>query len=261
MPDLLVPWQGAALALVVALGWSGLLRLLGQKGLAGFGAGMGLLAGTVLILGVSLGSPRQLPERLPALLGAGLAAGIVIGLLEHGGRTALAAVLAACTLPIGAWWLAGAPLNVADLERGTLTLLAILILLAALLLALGGPWLGVAVAALLFAGLFLARPPGPWLPLVAAALAAGLGSAAAGPVWGHGARLPIALACGLLIAGPVLARGGAADWTAAAGPILALWAAPSLAARLGDSWVARTLAWVIAGGVPLLFTWLLLRPR
>jgi hypothetical protein len=104
----------------------------------------------------------------------------------------------------------------------------------------------------------LAAPVGPWLVLALVVLGATLGGLAGGPAWPMPARLPVALALGAVVAGPVIARGSALDWTVAAGPVLALWAAPALAQEFHRNW-ARYAAWIVAGAVPLLFTWLQIR--
>ncbi|WP_205083275.1 hypothetical protein, partial [Paracraurococcus ruber] len=69
-------------------------------------------------------------------------------------------------------------------------------------------------------------------------------------------------------AGPVLARGGAADWTIAAAPLAALWLGPALAGRLPGLAAGRLgqglgqgLGGAVAGLLPLALAWLLLRAR
>lgn len=250
------PWHGAALALAVALAWAGLLRLARRPDLAVLGAGMGLAAGVVLTLGTITGSPRQLPERLPLLLLGAAAAGLLAALLAGGGRRGgiTAAILGLAVLA-GAWWLAGAPMTVADLRRGAVPLLGLAVLLAVLAVGLRGAWEAAGAAALLLAGLWLTAPVGPWTVLATVALGACLGGVAGGAGWGAAARLAPALGLGGLIAAPVLARGAATDWTAAAAPVLGLVAAPALAAQFRARW-AGFVAWIVAGGLPLLFTWL-----
>ena len=221
-----LPWRGAAAGLVVALGWAGLFRLLRRPELAGLGAGLGLAVGWVLTLGLLTGSPRQLPERLPALAVGGVLVGLVLVLA--GRRGWLGAVLAALGVFGAAWWLAGGPLTQADLRRVGIVLLALAALGAAVLLALRGPVPAAAAMALLAAGLWLFGPPGPWFVLALVGVAAALGALPAGP-WGSagpaGGDRARALA-----AGPVLARGGAADWLMAAAPLAALWIGPARAA-------------------------------
>ena len=254
--DSLWPWRGAALGLVAALAWAGLLRLLRRPDLAALGAGIGLAAGVVLTLGGVAASPRQLPERLALLLLGGVALGLLLALAGGEGRRGLLIGLGAgAGVLAGAWWVGGAPLALPDLQRATVTLLGLAVLFAALLPVLTGPWQAAAAAALLLAGLWMTAPVGPWLVLAAVALGAALGAAVAGPAWPVAARLPVALGLGVLIAGPVLARGGAADWTAAAGPVAALWVVPVLVERIPGIG-GRILSWIIAGGLPLVFTWL-----
>jgi hypothetical protein len=252
-----LPWQGAAAALGTALLWALLLRLAGRRDLAALGAGAGLALGWVLTLGLPTASPRQLPERLPLLALAGLLAGLVLAQWGRG-RARLTGIGAALLVLAAGWWLAGAPLVPADLRRGALALLALSLLAAGVLLELRSPGRAAAALALLLAGFWLAAPAGPWLVLAAAALAAALGGLAGGPAWGTAAALPVALGLAGLAAGPVLARGAAADWTAAAAGLAALWLGPALAARIGGRF-GLPLGWGLAGGLPLLFTWLLVR--
>jgi hypothetical protein len=256
--DLLWPWRGAALAFLVALGWAGLWRLLRRPWLGALGAGLGFTAAVVLTLGFVTATPRQLPERLPMLLAVGTGAALLLSVLAGGGwRRTLATLGSIAVLLAGAWWLAGAPVVRPDLSRGAVPLIGLAVLLAALQLGLRGPWQAAMAAAFLLLGLFLAAPIGPWSILAAIALAAAAGAALAGPDWDGAARLPMALGIGGLIAGPVLARGAAFDWTAGAAPLSALLLAPVLAPMMPGA-VARPLAWLIAGGVPLMFTWLLI---
>jgi hypothetical protein len=257
--DTLGPWQGAALALAAAFAWAGACRLLGRPHLGAAGAGLGLAAGLVLTLGSVTASPRQLPERLPLLAVAGAAGGLLLTLLGGGGRRdGVAAAAAALVLPAGAWWIMGAPQTLIDLHRVAVPALAVLVLLAALHSGLRGPWQATGATAVLLAGLALSAPLGPWLFLAAVVLAASCGAAVAGPAWPAPPRLPVALVLGALVAAPLLGRGAAADWTVAAAPLLALWVAPTLATRLPGR-AAVPLAWIIAGGLPLVFTWLLRR--
>ena len=256
--DSLWPWRGAALALLVALAWAGLLRALRRPDLASLGAGIGLAAGWVMILGLPAASPRQLPERLPLLAAGGAGMALLLSLLA-GGRRGPAAAGAALALLAAAWWLAGAPRDAADTWRAAVPLLGLLLALLAAQLRLDGPWPAAFAFALLLGGFWIGAPRGPWLVLAAAALAAVLGAALpADRAWGVGARMPVAAALAGLAAGPVLARGSAADWLAAASPFAALWLGPALAVHLGGGW-AWALGWLLAGGIPLLFTWVLAR--
>lgn len=249
-------WHGAAMALAVALAWAGLLRLARRPDLAVLGAGLGLAAGVLLTLGTVTGSPRQLPERLPLLLLGAAAAGLLAALLAGGGRRGrIAAAILGLAVVAGSWWLAGAPMTAADLRRGAVPLLGLVVLLAVLAAGLRGPWEASGTAAMLLAGLWLTAPVGPWLVLATVALGASLGGVAGGAGWGAAARIAPSLGLGGLIAAPVLARGAPMDWTAAAAPVLGLLAAPALAAQFRARW-AGFVAWIVAGGLPLLFTWL-----
>ncbi len=253
--ELLLPWRGVAAALVAALAWAGLFRLLRRGDLAGLGAGIGLAVGWVLALGLVTGTPRQLPERLPALVIGGALAGLVLALA--GRRGAVAVLLALLGLVGAAWWLAGGPLTLPDLRRATVPLLALAALGAAGLLALRGPVGAATAMALLAAGLWLFGPPGPWFLLALAGLAASLGALPAGG-WSAAAALPVAIGLAALAAGPVLARGGTADWLVAAAPFAALWLGPALGGRIGGR-AGEPIGWAVAGLLPLLFVWLLHR--
>ena len=100
-------------ALVAALGLALAGRVLRQPWLAGLAAGVGLLLGWWWIFGTLTASPRQLPERLP-LLALGLLGFAGLGCMMS--RWAAGRVIAAMggVLATG-WWMAGAPLTVADL--------------------------------------------------------------------------------------------------------------------------------------------------
>ncbi|MBL6079659.1 hypothetical protein JMJ56_16695 [Belnapia sp. T18] len=253
--ELLLPWRGVAAALVVALAWAGLFRLLRRGDLAGLGAGIGLAVGWAVALGLVTGTPRQLPERLPALVIGGALVGLVLALAgRRGVATALLAVLG---LAGAAWWLAGGPLTMPDLHRTMVVLLALAALGAAGLLALRGPVGAAAAMALLAAGLWLFGPPGPWVLLALAGLAAALGALPVGG-WGVAAALPVAIGLAALAAGPVLARGGTADWLVAAAPFAALWLGPALGGRIGGR-AGEPIGWALAGLLPLMFVWLLHR--
>lgn len=252
--DLLWPWRGALLAFLLALGWAGLWRALRRPDLAALGAGLGLAAGVVLTLGAVPGSPRQLPERIPVLVLGGAGLGLVLALagIRRGG---VAAGIAAAALLAGAWWLAGAPLDLPDSGRRSVGLTGLAVLLLALAIALRGPWQAAYAAALLAAGLWLAAPLGPWLALAAVVLGAALGGAVAGPDWAAPARLPVALGLGAVLAGPVIARGNALDWTVSAGPLLAIWAVPLLEAQFAAR-RARPVAWIVAAALGMMFTYM-----
>ena len=262
-PAFLAPWQGPVAAVLVALAWAGLCRLLRRMDLAGLGAGLGLAAGWLLTLGLLTGSPRQLPERLPALALAGASLGLVLALAPAPtGRRPLrggwaAGLLAALGLLGAGWWLAGGPLTPADLQRAIVPLLALAALGAAALLALRGPLPATAALALLAAGLWLFGPLGPWFVLALVAAGASLGALPGGG-WSLAPALPLAIALAALAAGPVLARGAGTDWLVVAAPFAALWIGPSLGGRIGGR-AGVPLGWALAGGIPLIFVWLLHR--
>jgi hypothetical protein len=251
--ELLLPWRGVAAALVVALAWAGLFRLLRRGDLASLGAGIGLAVGWALALGIVAGTPRQLPERLPVVVIGGALAGFVLAVA--GRRGAISLLLAALGLLGAAWWLAGGPLTLPDLRRGMVLLLALVALGAAALLALRGPVGAAAAMALLAAGLWFFGPLGPWFLLALIGLAAVLGALPAG-AWGSAAALPVAIGLAALAAGPVLARGSTADWLVAAAPFAALWLGPALGGRIGGR-AGEPVGWAMAGLLPLIFVWLL----
>ena len=252
-------WPGAFAAMVAALAWAGLLRLLNRRDLAALGAGFGIAVGWALTLGLPLlASPRQLVERLPVLASAGFAAALLLALVAVRRAWGLALGVG-LLLAAGAWWLAGAPMTTADLRRALVPLLALGAASALACLELRSPLRAAAAFALMLAAVWIARPPaGPWLVLAAAGVAAALGALPAGVPWNAAPALPAALALTGLAAGPVLARGAAADWTASAAPFAALALGPALAVRIGGG-AGAAVGWAVAGGVPLLITWLLVR--
>ncbi len=250
-------WRAALPALAAALAWVGLLRLLKRRDLAALGAALGLAVGWALTLGLPIASPRQLAERLPLLAVAGCAGALVLTLLAAGRAWGLA-IGAALLLMAGAWWLAGAPMAAADVRRALVAMLALGSLSALACLELRSPLRAAAAFALMLAAVWIARPTGPWPVLAAAGVAAALGGLPAGAPWTVAAASPAALALAGLAAGPVLARGAAFDWTAGAAPFAALSLGPALAARIGGR-AGLALGWTVAGGLPLLITWLLAR--
>ncbi|MDN3563892.1 hypothetical protein QWZ14_05810, partial [Paeniroseomonas aquatica] len=104
---------------------------------------------------------------------------------------------------------------------------------------------------------WLYGPPGPWWALALVAAAAALGALPGGG-WGPAPALPLAIGLAALAGGPVLARGGGTDWLVATAPFAALWIGPGLGARIGGR-SGTPLGWAIAGGLPLIFVWLLHR--
>ena len=253
----LSPWSGAVAALAAALAWAGTLRLLRRRNLAAFGAALGLAAGWAVTLGLPIASPRQLAERLPLLSAGGFAAGLALALLA-GGRAWRLALGAATILAAGAWWLAGAPMATPDLGRASVLLLAFGAAGAVATLELRSPQSAAAAFAVLLAAWWIAQPTGPWLVLAAVGVAAASGAWPGGGAWTVPAAVPSGLGLAGLAAGPVVGRGAAADWTAAAAPFAALSLGPAFAARIGGK-AGAALGWLTAGGVPLLLTWLLTR--
>jgi hypothetical protein len=253
------PWRGALAALAAALAWAGLLRMFNRRNLAALGTGLGLAMGWALILGLPFASPRQLAERLPLLASAVFVAALLLSLLATGRAWGLA-LGAGLVLAAGAWWLAGAPVVAADLRRALVTVLAIGAASAVASLELRSPLRALAAFALVLAAMWILQPAGPWFALAAAGAAATLGALpATGAPWTAAAALPPALALAGLAAGPILARGAAPDWTAGAVPFAALSLGPTLAARIGGGAAGPVVGWTVAGGLPLLITWLLTR--
>ncbi|MFL1464400.1 hypothetical protein ACI6QG_19520, partial [Roseococcus sp. DSY-14] len=175
LPDSLADGRAALLALLLALGWSALLRRRGA--LAEWGFALGALAGWALVLGVAWEWPRSLPARLLPLLAGGALLGLAAALLR--GRWA-AGLLGGVAALAGGWWLAGAPLAWNEAPRA-LPLAVATTLLVALLLTDTAPRFLAPGAALLGAALLaLAGPPGPWAALAAVVLAAAIGALPAG---------------------------------------------------------------------------------
>lgn len=243
---------GGVVAALAALAWGGGARLLRWRRVATAAAGLGLVAGLVVLLGVVGASPRQLQERLPALAALGLLAGLIAdgGRVRRFGGSLLG-------LAAGAWWMAGAPLHPDTLLRAAPVGLG---LLGGMALAWRGgaaaPPMAVAWAALAV-GLALAGPRGPFLACALAGLGAMLGTALAGVRHGMAARLPLALALAGVAAVPVLARAAPLDIAAAAAPALALLAGPAVAARLPrriGPWLGPALAAAPALVAAVVFT-------
>lgn len=181
--------------------------------------GAGLLVAVLWVLPPVWPSPRQVPERLPALAAGLLVLPLLLAALRLPGWAVRGAALVAA-----AWWMAGAPLWLPDVRAAALPLA---------LLAAAGLWCAVrppglpeaaGVAAALSAGLALAGWAGGLMAWLALAV-----TAAALPAAGRRAGGPAAeaAASGLLIAlaaVPLLVRGEAADWLAAAAGAAALLA-------------------------------------
>jgi hypothetical protein len=246
--SMLWPWRGAAAAFLLALGVALLARR--RVRLAALAAGVGILAGWWTTFGLLTASPRQLPERLPLLalflvLVAGLGGAV-------SARWRWAGPLVAALGAFGAgWWMAGAPLVAPDLARAAPVLAGIAALTFLPAMRIEGRGRGVAAALVLLAALIAAAAPGPGLVLGAAVLGATLGALAGrGVPQGVLAALPLAGAVAGLAAIPVIGRGAAADWVAAASPGIALWLAPVLARRL-PSWLGVPGAVLLAAVPPV----------
>jgi hypothetical protein len=251
-------WRGALAALATATAWAGVLRLLNRRDLATLGPALGLAVAWAVTLGLPFASPRQLAERLPLLALACFVCALLLTLLAAA-RASTLALGAAMLLAAGAWWLAGGPMTTGDLRSALVPVLALAAAAAVASLELRSPLRCAVAFALALAALWIARPAGPWPVLAAAGLAASLGGLPAAAPWTAVVAATMALALTGLAAGPVLARGIAADWTAAASPFAALALGPALTARIGGRRAGPPIAWTVAGGVPLLITWLLSR--
>ena len=232
--DLLRPWEAACVAALVALLAGLAARLTRSTSLATVAAGLAVLAGWWFAFGLLTASPRQLPERLPLLVLVLVIATPVLALLAQRWpwMTWPCAVLGALW---AGWWMAGAPMVLPDLRRGA-PVLACIALATLLIAARSGPrWAGPVAAASLCAGILAAAPPGPYRLLAAVLAAAAFGAALIPPRGVPPAplgALVVASATAALGALPVIARGAAADWAAAAAPIAALWLGAPLGAML-----------------------------
>lgn len=229
------PWRGAGLAGLVALAVALGAGAMARPRIAALAAGIGALAGWWLSFGLLTATPRQLPERLPLLmLGLVLLAGFGGGLVAR--WRWLAVPLAALGALGAGWWMAGAPLVLADLRRAAEVLLLVGGFALALVWRGEGRWNGGLAAAALLAGLWVAAAAGPQTVLGAVLLAAALGALPAAGGTRLGA-LPLMAGVAALAALPVIARGAPADWAAALAPGLALWLGPAL-----GGWLPRRAA-------------------
>ena len=274
MPDFLdidpQPLLPALLAFLLALALALAGRWLRRPWLSAIAVGAGLLVGWWWTFGLLTASPRQLPERLP-LLALGMVALAACGAGMARWRWVPALVAAGGVLAAG-WWMAGAPLQGADLLRAW-PVLAGVAAFAAVALRQPGRWSASLAALALLVGLALAPLPGPGRILagvclaaalaanLAAALAAGPGSGKAG--WGKrgggaalAGALPFAAGLAALAALPVLARGSWADASVAAAPLSVLWLAPWVAGLL-PRWAGPLPAAVLAAAPWLFAAWLL----
>jgi len=208
-------------------------------------AGLGVLAGWWLVFGLLTASPRQLAERLPALMLAMVVLAALLGLPARR-WSRLAPALAALALLVAGWWMAGAPLTVADGQRALPVLLGVAAL-GWVLAVRATPMRAPFAAAALLAGLWAAAMPGPQLVLGAALLAAALGGMGAASPFGAVAAVPLAAGMAALAAVPMIARGGAADGFAVAAPVAALWLGPWLATCLPGRLPGRLLGRLAPG--------------
>lgn len=239
--DLVPPLlHGAAAAALAGLAVAGAARLLKRPRLAGAAAGIGLVAGLAVVLGLFLATPRQLAERLPLLAVIGLVAGAMASLPQR----ALAAAGVVLGLAGGAWWMAGAPLYGPNLVR-ILPVGAALLVGMALAWWRGGQAMPVACAWLgLAAALMAAASRGPQGVLALAGAGAVIGAALPGAAFGPASRLTHAVVLGGVAALPLLARAAPADIACAAAPALALLAGPVVGARLPGAvaWLGPAIA-------------------
>jgi hypothetical protein len=248
--DSLRPWTAAAVGFAVALLAALGARAARRPALLAVAAGIGVLAGWWFAFGLITATPRQLPERLPVLMLALVVATPLVARLASRWRWAAWPLAALGALWVG-WWMAGAPRVWPDLERAA-PVLAGATLATLLLAARGAPrWAMPVAAAALLAGLIAAMPPGPPRLLGAVVAAASLAALAAGRSAGvHPAlaALPVAGALAALGAVPLVARGVASDWAAAAAPFAALWLGAPLGARVGREAGAAVGACLLGGG-------------
>jgi len=255
LPDSMSEVAAPLAALLLALVWAGLFRWRKRPATASLGLALGALLGVTLLLGPVLASSRQLAERLPVLA---LAALLLAMPLTTGRRGGLLVGLGLLAAGFTGWWMAGGPMTEADLRRAAPAGLALLLLVPLVQLEAAPPWRGVLAAVALLAGLLASGIPGPWVMLAMILLAAAFGhQLAGGGLVGDAGRLPFAMLLTALLAGPLLARGAAADWAAALAPLAPLLLGARLTARL-KGWRARMLVYVLAG-VPVAVAWALAR--
>jgi hypothetical protein len=255
LPDSMTEAAAPLAALALALSWAGLFRWRRRPMTAGLGLALGAALGVLLLLGVTLASPRQLAERLPALA---VVAALLALPLAWGRRGWLAVLLGVLGAGFTAWWMAGGPLTEADLLRAAPVLLALLLLVPLVQLEALPPWRGTLAAVALVAGLLASGIPGPWVMLGLILLSAVFGQqVAGGGAMADSARPPFAMLLAAMVAGPLLARGGAADWAAAVAPLAPLLLGPRLAGGL-KGWRAR-LVIVLLAVLPVAAAWGLAR--
>lgn len=255
LPDSMTEATAPLATLALALLWAGLFRWRKRPATAGLGLALGAVLGVTLLLGLVNASPRQLAERLPVLACAALLLALP---LAFGRRAWLLVVLAVLGALATGWWMAGGPLTEADLLRAAPVLLALILLAPLILLEAVPPWRAVLAALALLAGMLASGLVGPWVLLALILVAATFGQqAAGGGVMPDSARLPFAMLLVALIAGPILARGAAADWAAALAPLAPLLLGARLGTRL-KGWRA-TLLLVLLAALPVAAAWGLAR--
>ena len=255
LPDSMTEAAAPLAALALATAWAGLLRWRRRPLTAGLGLALATLLGVVLLLGLTLASPRQLAERLPVLA---LAAATLALPLAWGRRGWLAFLLGLLAAGFTGWWMAGGPLTEADLLRAAPAGLALMLLVPLVQLEAAPPWRGVLAAVALLAGLLASGIPGPWVMLGLILLSASFGQQlAGGGAMPDSARLPFAMLLAALLAGPLLARGAAADWAAALAPLAPLLLGPRLTGRL-KGWRAGLLI-ILLAVLPVAAAWGLAR--
>jgi hypothetical protein len=255
LPDSMSAAAAPLAALALALLWAGLFRWRGRPATAGLGLALGMLLGVTLLLGLVSASPRQLAERLPLLACAAMLLAVPLAWGRRGWPVAVLGLLGA---GFTGWWMAGAPMNEADLLRAAPVGLALWLLVPLVQLEAPAPWRGTLAVTALLAGLLASGIPGPWVMLAMVLLAATFGQqVAGGGGMADSARLPFSMLLGALVAGPLLARGVAADWAAAMAPLAPLL----LGARLGGQMkgLGGTILLLLLAALPVALAWGLAR--
>jgi hypothetical protein len=255
LPDSMSEVAAPLAALALALLWAGLFRWRKRPPMAGLGLGLAALLGVTLLLGLVNASPRQLGQRLPLLA---LVALLLALPMVFGKRGWLAVLLTLIGALFTGWWMAGGPLNEADLLRAAPVMLALWLLVPLLMLEAAPPWRGTLAATALLAGVLASGLVGPWVMLALILVAAALGQqAGGGGAMPDTARLPFAMLLGALVAAPLLARGAPEDWAAAMAPLAPLLLGARLGARLKGA--RGPLLLVLLAALPVIIAWGLAR--
>jgi hypothetical protein len=139
LPDSMSEAAAPLAALALALLWAGFFRWRKRPATAGLGLGLAALLGITLLLGLVNPSPRQLGQRLPLLALVALLLALPLALGRRGWVMVLLMLLGAL---FTGWWMAGAPLNEADLLRAAPVLLALWLLVPLIMLEATPPWRG-----------------------------------------------------------------------------------------------------------------------